>query len=186
MLSVLNEIIETGRKLVGFGLVEAYFGNISVRMKDRIFITPTRVYWDEMILEDIVEVDMEGVRSEGKPSSELQLHLEIYKAREDVGAIIHTHSIYATALSFLKEEIQPFTEELKQLIKGPLKIAPFAPSGSSKLAQVAVRFLGDRNAVLLGRHGVVAVGRDLREALAVCCVVERGAQIYFLVKEVRR
>lgn len=178
-----QEIIEIGRKMVNEGLVITSFGNISHRSGDKILITPSRLDYFAMEPSDIVEVNLEGKKLFGPrdSSSELLLHLEIYKQRTDVKAIVHTHSLYATALSCLQKELPAFTEELEYAIKGSLKTAPFAPAGTLALAQNAAASLGKRNAVLLERHGVVGVGVTLKEAFTVCQIVERNAQLYLTI-----
>jgi len=182
---IKQEIIAIGRKMVAEGLVVASFGNISCRSGDKILITPTRLDYFEMEPSDIVEVNSTGKKLLGrrKPSSELLLHLEIYKNRADVNAIVHTHSLYATALSCLKMELPAFTEELEYAIKGSLKTAPFAPAGTLALAQNAVASLGKRKAVLLERHGVVGVGKSLKEAFTICQIIERNARLYLIIAQ---
>ena len=107
----------------------------------------------------------------------------IYAERPDAGALIHTHSVHATAWSFLDEPLDTQTEELELAVGGAVLTARYAPTGSDEIAQAAVRALGDRGAVLLGRHGVVAVARVAgarRSTTAV--VVERQAQMAWLLR----
>lgn len=100
-----------------------------------------------------------------------------------MGAIVHTHSIHATALGLLKEELLPLTEELEHVVR----ITPFAPSGSRELAKrVGQTLAKGGNAVILERHGVVGAGRNLKEAFRICQVVERNAQIHLLTKGLAR
>jgi len=120
------------------------------------------------------------VEGEGVPSSETQAHLAVYRARADVGAVIHTHSIYASALAVAGLEIPPLVDEQVVALGGSVPIAEYAMSGSQELADKACAALGEGNAVLLCNHGVLGVGADLAEAASVCELVERLAQVYVL------
>ena len=103
-------------------------------------------------------------------------------AAPDAGALVHSHSVHATAWSFLGEPLDTGTEELDQAAGGAVLTAPFAPTGSDEIAAAAVEALGDRRAVLLGRHGVLAAGDTPAKALDVCVAVERQAQIALLLR----
>jgi hypothetical protein len=115
---------------------------------------------------DLVALDLDGELLEGRrePSSERLVHLAVYAARPDVRALVHTHSACATAWSFLDEPL------------GDVRVAPFAPSGSREIADAAVAALGGGNAILLGRHGVLAAAGSPADALATCVEVERSAE----------
>jgi L-fuculose-phosphate aldolase len=110
------------------------------------------------------------------------VHVAIYAARPDVNAIVHTHSVHATAWSFRGEPLDTGTEELEAAAGGPVLTAAFAPTGSEEIAAAAAEALGDRSAVLLGRHGAVGVGATAQGALATCVVLERQAEIAWLVR----
>jgi len=130
-----------------------------------------------MTPDDIVLVDGDTITGRWKPSTELLLHQAIYEKRPDVGAIVHTHSIFATAFAVAERPIPAVTEEMAQVIGGSVEPAPYAPCGSSALAELAARHLNRKQAVLLAKHGLVGVGRDLKEALLSCIIVEKTAQI---------
>ncbi|MCL6635301.1 MAG: class II aldolase/adducin family protein, partial [Peptococcaceae bacterium] len=98
----------------------------------------------------------------------------------DVGAIVHTHSIYASALAVLRRELPPILEETAQVAGGAVPCAAYARAGTPELAEQAAATLGQGNAVLLANHGVVGVGSHLKEALTVCQVVEKSAMVYLL------
>jgi L-ribulose-5-phosphate 4-epimerase len=181
-------VLSTGLKLVEKGLVAGTAGNVSLRLKqdgspDLIVITPTSRYYDTLTVDDIPVVDFNGVMIDGhlKPSSEMRLHSAIYQARQDVGAIIHTHSTYASAASVAGLEIPVVLEEEAIFLGGAVRTAKYARTGTSELAGNAVEALEDRNAVILANHGVVGVGGTIRQALDVCEMVEKAAQVYFLV-----
>ncbi|MCR6544210.1 class II aldolase/adducin family protein [Dehalobacterium formicoaceticum] len=181
-----DQIIQVGKKLVDAQLVVGTWGNISCRVPNHknYHITPSGMIYHQLKSEDIVTMNFAGEVVEGdrKPSSEFILHQEIYKARSDVGAIVHTHSNYACSFAVAQERIPPVLEEAAQLIGGPVEVARYAPPGSLKLAIHGVRALENRNAVLLANHGVVAVGRSLEEAFTVAVLVEKLAQVFLNAK----
>lgn len=183
-----EQIIEVGKKLIDYRLVAGTWGNISCRIPktSQYYITPSGMSYYGLKTADLVTVNLEGQIIEGKrkPSSELLLHQEIYKARPDVSAIVHTHSNYACSFAVAQERIPTILEEAAQLIGGHVEVAKYAMPGSLGLAQNGVRALENRNAVLLANHGVVGVGRTLSEALTVVVIVEKLAQVFIGAKMV--
>lgn len=183
-------VVEAAREMLRRGLVTGTCGNVSARDGQAVIITPAALAYEEMTEDDLVELDPDGEPSRlpdppersREPSSERRVHTAIYSARPDVGAIVHTHSVHATAWSFTGEPLDTGTEELEAAVGGAVLTAPFAPTGTDEIAASAVDALGDRGAVLLGRHGVVAVGQSPAAALERCAVVERQAQIAWLVR----
>jgi L-fuculose-phosphate aldolase len=180
-------VLSTSMKLVEKGLVAGTAGNVSLRLiekdsPDLIAITPTSRYYDTMTVEDIPVIDFNGAAVEGqlKPSSEMRLHIAIYKARLDIKAVIHTHSTYASAASAAGLEIPVLLEEEAIFLGGSVRTAKYARTGTSELAQNTVEALEDRYAVLLANHGAVGVGETIRQALDACEMVEKAAQVYFL------
>ncbi|MCR8453626.1 MAG: class II aldolase/adducin family protein [Crenarchaeota archaeon] len=181
-----GEIIRVGRLLIRKNLTVGSSGNISVRIpgEDRIIITPSGVPFRTMLPEELVIIDLDGRVIEGKkrPSSELPLHLKIYKSRPDVNAIIHAHTIYCSVLAATRTPIPPILDEMIFFIGGDILVAKYAPPGTEDLARNALEALGTRKAVILANHGVVACGRDLEDALETLVRVERISQIYILAK----
>lgn len=181
-LKLGQEILEIGKSLVASGLVIATWGNISAFLpeEEAVIITPSGMDYFNLKVEDLVILSLEGKIIQGtrKPSSELDLHLEIYKQRKDVRAVIHTHSNFATAAAVARVVIPPLTEDMVQLLGGAIKTANYAPAGSQELAVEAVKALEDRNSVLLANHGMAGVGRSLQEAMTVCTMTEKGAQLF--------
>ena len=110
------------------------------------------------------------------------MHDAIYAARRDVGAIVHTHSVHATAWSCLAEPLDTQIKEFTQAVGGPVLTAADAPPGSDELAANAVAALEDRNGALLYRHGVLALGESPARALVVAQVIERHAQMAWLLR----
>ena len=173
-----------GREMLRLGLVAGTSGNVSARERDEVHITPSALPYGEMTEEDVVTLSLGGevLRGTREPSSERRVHLAVYAARPDAGALVHTHSVHATAWSFLGEPLDTGTEELEQAAGGPVLTAPFAPTGSDEIAAAAVEALAGRRAALLGRHGVQALAESAGRALDVCAAVERQAQIALLLR----
>ncbi len=184
MKEELSGVVRAAKRLAEEGLVSGTWGNLSIRLgKGSIAITPRGRALEKLRTEDLVLVDLRGGwRGSTAPSTELRLHLEIYRAREDVNAVIHIHSPFACAAAVAGMRIPPVLEELAQLVGGSVEVAEYAPPGTEELARNAVRALGSKNAVLLSNHGAVCTGRSLGEALLTCEVVERGAKVFAFAK----
>jgi len=179
----VQAILDTGREMVSSGLVAGTWGNISVRLSDdALLITPSGLPYTELEADDLVVVNLGGevVKGRLKPSSETKMHTAIYKQRQDVMGIVHTHSPYASVFAVTRKGLPPVMEEMAMLLGGTVQVAPYQPAGSAELAAAAVEALADRSAVFLANHGVVGVGRSLEEALLVCRIVEKGALVYLL------
>ena len=182
-IELRNEIIDTGIKLIRSGLTHGTCGNISCRIPDRdeILITPSGIPYEKIKPSNILKVNFDG-RVEGRksPSVETPLHLSIYKKRDDVGAIIHTHSTYALAVSAVATSIPIFLDEIFSHIGGELTVAKYALPGSEKLAQNVVDSLKHKNAVLLSNHGAVCCGKNLEIAFEAVEAVEKICKIFIL------
>jgi len=179
-MDLREKIITIGKKLAAQGLVVSTWGNISVKKDDRsFFITPSGMEYQLLEPNDLVLIDLKGNILEGhrKPSSEMQLHLAFYQHRSDITAVVHTHSIYASAYSVARKSIPPLIEDMAQVIGGTVEVAPYALPGTGELAQNALKALGNKGAVLLANHGVVGVGSSLQEAYKACLLVEKTAHI---------
>jgi len=177
-----EQIIATGIKLVHGGLTHGTCGNISCRTgKDEILITPSSMPYEKIKPNDILKVNFEGkVKGRKSPSVETPLHLSIYKKRVDVGAIIHTHSTYALAVSAVVKSIPIFLDEIFSYIGGELGVADYALPGSKELAENVVDVMGNKNAVLLSNHGAVCCGKNLEIAFEVVEAVEKICKIFIL------
>ena len=176
-----NTVVRAGLQMANMGLVAGTWGNLSLRcaVSGLIAVTPSGRPYNEIAAEDIVVLDGTGQILAGcKPSSELPLHQAIYKARPDVLAIAHTHSLYATACAVAGVSIPPCLEELVQAVGGGVEVAAYALPGTVALADAVVTALADRSAALMYNHGVVACAHSLNEALLVARLVEKAAQIH--------
>jgi L-ribulose-5-phosphate 4-epimerase len=179
-LSLKEEIIATCLQLEALGFVIGTYGNVSARVEDALLITPSRVDYRLLRPEDIVTVSLRGRVIDGTrlPSSELQVHLQIYVERRDVGAVVHTHSLYATALSCIHDTIPVIVEEQSQVVGNEIRCTRYVPAGQhQKLGQEVARTLGDSMALLIANHGTVSCGRTLAEAVFTAQIVERVAQM---------
>jgi L-fuculose-phosphate aldolase len=183
-VSLRAEVVATAREMLRLGLVTGTSGNVSARERELVHITPTQLPYEQMGEQDVVTLGLDGTVVSGgrEPSSEWRVHLAVYRARADAGALVHSHSVHATAWSILGEPLDTGTEELEHATGGAVLTAPFAPTGSDDIATAAVEALGERHAVLLGRHGVLALGKSPARALDVCAAVERQAQIAWLLR----
>jgi len=183
-VSLRAELLATAKKMHRLGLVVATSGNASARRGELVEITPTSLPYEEMTEDDLVTVSLDGevVAGDREPSSERLVHLAVYDARPEVAAVVHTHSVYATAWSFLGEPLDTGTEELDHAAGGAVRTAAEAPSGSEAIARAAVKALEGRHAVLLAGHGVLGLGGSPARALEVCAVVERQAQLAWLLR----
>jgi L-fuculose-phosphate aldolase len=178
------EIVAVAREMLRLGLVAGTSGNVSAREGELIHITPSALPYDEMTEVDLVTLNPEGdvVEGEREPSSERRVHLAVYAARPEVAAIVHTHSVHATAWSFLGEPLDTGTEELEQSAGGAVRTATYAPTGTKEIAHQAVDALEGRRAALLARHGVLALGGSAGEALVTSQLIERQAQLALLLR----
>ena len=179
-----NKVAETARFMARLGLIGHSSGNISARIPgcaNQIAITPTRTPNRLLTPDDICIVDFDGnTTSQLKPSSELQLHLSLYRGRDNIHAIVHSHPIYATVVSGAGLEIPALLDELIVLTGGPIRLADYALPGTEDLGKNALRALGLHQAVLLRNHGLTAGGRSLGEAQEVSELVERAAQVFVI------
>ena len=155
-------IVTTCKELSRAGLVVGTAGNVSVREGDLVAVSPSGLRYAELTPELVGVHRLDGgpVEAPLGPTSELPLHLAIYAARPEVGAVVHTHSVAATALSTLVDEI-PSVHYYTAMFGGPVLVAPYATYGTETLARNVVHALRDRTGCLMGNHGAVTVGQDL-------------------------
>lgn len=165
------------------GLSPGRSGNVSARFDGGMLITPTGLSYEEMEPGDIVFVDADGTAApkQRKPSSEWQLHQEVYKARKDCHAIVHAHSQYATVLACARRAIPAFHYMVALGGGNDIPCVPYATYGSLELAKLVAKGLKDRDACLLANHGQVAIGASLSQALELAHEVEVLSHQYFHV-----
>ncbi len=178
-------VLDAARFIARSGLVAGTWGNVSLREGDLVYITPSGVPYDELEVEDIAVVSLEsGEQIDGRKraSSELPMHLEIYKNLE-VKAVVHFHSVYATAFAVMRKPVPCYVEDQAQIIGGKIEVAEYALPGTWELARNVVKALRNKFGALLANHGAVAVGRSMKEALIAAQIIEKSAQVALLVGE---
>lgn len=175
-----EQVVRYARLLIERGLTRGTGGNISVRQDELVAITPSGVAYASMTAEDIVVVDLAGRVVEGalRPSSECGMHLACYRAERAFGAVVHTHSAFATTLACMQRELPPI-HYLIGYAGGTVPCIPYYPFGSDALAEAAAAGMAGRNAVLLGNHGLLAAGADLDYAFSVAEETEFVAELYY-------
>ncbi|MEO8392077.1 MAG: class II aldolase/adducin family protein [Chloroflexota bacterium] len=176
-------IIDACLLLEARGDIIGTYGNASARVPGGLIVTPSRVDYHAITPDDMMTVADDGSVIDGHriPSSETSVHRLIYRARPDVGAVLHTHSFYATALSCLHVTVPVIVEEQSQVVGDEIRCTNYVPAGQhERLGEEVARALGNSNGVLLANHGVVACGRTIDEALFVTQVVERVAHMRLL------
>lgn len=177
-----NSIIEAGKLMKNSNLVIGTWGNISMRIpgENIMAITPSGIDYDNISPMDIVLMDFQGNVIEGnkKPSIEAPLHAAIYEAREEINAIVHTHSEYCTALAITRTGIPGCAEDMVQIVGGDVRVSEYRLPGTKDLGTVTVEALKDRNAAILASHGCIGVAGDLKEAMKIVAVVEKTAKAY--------
>jgi len=161
------------------GLTGSFGGNISVRVGEYVFIKGTGSVMGELTPSQVSTLTLNGeILSSVKPSSEFRLHLGVYRNRADVRAVVHLHPPYSITLSIFEKELPMITPEAELYLK-KVPVLPFKPAGSVELAQQVSEAMKDYDAVILERHGIVTVGRSLREAFYRAELVEEVARLWY-------
>jgi L-fuculose-phosphate aldolase len=175
-------VLAAAKDMLRKGLVEGTAGNISARREDgSIVITPSSVDYEDMTLDDLVVIDLDGHvlhAAEGRsPSSEKALHLACYKGFDDVGAVIHSHPVHATMFAVTHRPIPACIDEFAIYVGGDVRVTAYEPSGSEEMGVAAIEALQGRGAALIANHGMVAVAPTPAKALHITGLVERSAHI---------
>ena len=181
--SLREAIVEKARWMNASGLNQGTAGNISVRFGDRMLITPSATPYDAMTPEMIAAMPLEGDDGswEGplKPSTEWRFHLDIMRARPDVGGIVHTHSTYATVLALARKPIPACHYMIAAFGGMDIRVSDYATYGTKELSEAALRALEDRNGCLLANHGMIAAGTSLDKAMWLAVELETIAKQYY-------
>jgi L-fuculose-phosphate aldolase len=174
-------------KLQEMGLNHGATGNCSCRDGDTFLITPSGVDTENLSADKMVRMDFSGNIVESKfnlkPSSEWRFHQDIMSNREEVGAVVHTHSIYASSVSLFNKEIPPFHYMIAVAGGDSVRCAPYAMFGTQKLSDNIIGALDDRKACLIANHGLVAIGENLKEALQIAEEIEHLCHLYIEAKK---
>ncbi len=181
--AIRQSIIDHCRWMNDNGLNQGTSGNISVRHKDSILITPSGIPYETMTPDMIARMplDRDYGSWEGpkRPSSEWRFHLDIQKARPDINAIVHTHSMYATILAMTRRDIPPCHYMIAAFGGPNIRCSGYARFGTPELSKLAVEALEDRMGCLLGSHGMIALGDTLEKAMWYAVELETIAKQYY-------
>jgi L-fuculose-phosphate aldolase len=180
-----EQLVLVARRMNASGINQGTSGNLSLRIPGGLLITPSSLPYEQMQPQDLVALDLAGQPLAGapaapgrRPSSEWRLHADILASRPEIEAVLHCHSIHATALACHGRDIPPFHYMTAVAGGDSIRCAPYATFGTAELSELAVEALGDRLACLLAQHGQVALGRSLDQALRIAIEVETLAQMY--------
>jgi len=181
-------VCEYARRMTSDGLVVGTSGNISVRSGDLVAVTPTGVDYATMRSQDVPVVSLDGsiVDGELRPTSELPMHLAVYGKAADpdgkpVNAVVHTHSVYATAVSTLVDEVPPI-HYMVASIGASARVAKYATYGTPELADAMLAALEDRRGCLLANHGTITYGHDLEAAYHRAQQLEWVCQVWLIAR----
>lgn len=173
------EVAEKALALLTSGLIVNTSGNVSLRIGEHVAITPSGRDYRTLKAADIAVVNLQGGIVEGDllPSSETPLHMAIYDANPDVSAIVHTHSVNATAISTLLDQLPTIHYQMVDL-GGAVEVAPYRTFGSRELADVTSKALQGRSAVIMKNHGALTTANSLEKALSRCITLEWCSKVY--------
>lgn len=184
-----KELIKCGLDMLRYGLVSLTGGNVSLRLGDGTFlVTPSAMLYEEMETEDIVRVDGAGNILEGsrRPSSDTAALLYIFRHKPEVNALIHTHQPYATAVGLVDDRLPACLTTIIDTAHGDVPVTPFTPSSDEGMGVQTVRCCGSSDAVILGNHGVIAMGDTIFSALEAAVYLEEGAKTYLAARAAGR
>ncbi len=174
------QLLAVSQQMATLGLNKGTSGNACIRVQDGLLITPSGVPPAALAEDSMVYVDWQGVAEPGKkPSSEWRFHRDILLARTEVNAVVHCHSMFATTIACLGKSVPPFHYMIATAGGDDIRCAPYALFGTEALSALAVQALQGRNACLLAHHGMIALGNDLTQALALAVEVENLCEHYW-------
>ena len=180
-----RDIIRTALAMNSLGINRGTSGNVSARWKAGFLITPSGHRYEDTRPADIVFVNAAGKpRGKWAPSSEWRFHHDIYRNRSDVGAVVHTHSSFATTLACLHKDVPAFHYMIAVAGGNSIRCAAYATFGTQKLSDNALKALADRKACLLANHGMIATGASLDKALSLANEVEALCEQYWRALQV--
>ena len=175
-----ESLLKSMQTLQELGLNRGTSGNASVRQDSGFIVTPSGMAIREMTGTHMVEMNMQGeATSAGKPSSEWRFHRDIYLARPEINAVVHTHSMFATTLACLQKEIPPFHYMIAIAGGSNVRCSEYKLFGTQALSDAAIMALRDRKACLLAKHGMIAIGSNLQQAMDIAIEVEGLCEQYW-------
>lgn len=186
--TIKEQVLKYAQRLHSDGLVAGTSGNISIFDSDErvMAITPGSLDYMKMTVNSIVVMDLQGNIIDGgkKPSSEYRMHAEIYKNRQDIKSVAHTHSPYATGFAVLREPVPVILIEMLPWLNGEIPVCEFAMPGTSELGTEVLKVLVNCHACLISNHGVLTVGENIQKAYMRAIYTEDAARIYHIAKSV--
>lgn len=175
-----RQVIAVARALITEGLVRGTAGNVSVRDGDGCWITPTGLAADRLEPDDVVFLGWDGrTRGRRAPSSEWRFHRDVYRARPDVGAVVHAHPPFGVALACGHRSVPPFHYMIARFGGNDVRCAPYARFGTQELSDAVLAALRDRSGCLLANHGTLVCGGDADQALALAVELEQLCEQYW-------
>lgn len=182
-LQIRSSIVKWSKELYDNEMVKGSGGNISIKLNEYIIFTPTGYFLGHLTMDCLSKTDLKGNLIDGMhPTKEVPMHLAAYQSSPETNAVVHTHSIYATALASL-----PLTDDnmpiyLPSVISkvGNVKILEFENPGSIELANAVTKGLKNNKAVLLANHGIISTGRTIEEAISIAYEIEGNAKLHFI------
>ena len=185
MQSLAQQMVKVSQELVTNGLNKGMSGNTSCRISEGFLITPSAVLPEQMNIDSMVNMQFDGsFEANKKPSSEWRFHRDILQSRPEVNAVIHTHSMFATTMACLHQDIPAFHYMIAMMGGDSVRCAPYALFGSQALSDSAVDALTGRKACLLAHHGMIAIGANLAEALAIAIELENLCEQYWRLLQI--
>ncbi len=184
MIQARTALIAAARAMSARGLAQGTSGNLSLRTARGVLITPSAIPYDQLTPDMLPLMPLEGeygaYEGDYRPSSEWRFHVDIYRAKPQVGAVVHHHAPYCTALAMARREIPACHYMIARFGGAPLRLARYALFGTAELSANVLAALQGRTACLMENHGGIAVGRDVAAALAAATELEVLAQQYTL------
>lgn len=182
MTSPAEQVLALARAMNGCGINRGRAGNVSLRTPDGFVVTPTGMAYDDCTPDDMVAMTLAGDASgRRKPSSEWRFHRDIYRHRPDAGAVLHTHSPFATSLACMEIGIEPFHYMIARFGGRDVRCAAYATFGTQSLSDAVLSALEGRCACLMAHHGMIVVGRDADHALDLAVELETLCEQYWRV-----
>src|SRR5690242_16548287 len=174
-----ERVAAAARRLAADGRVTGTAGNVSLRAAGLVAVTPTGARLDAIAPEEVAVIDLDGeqVASDLVPTSELELHLGVYR-RYDAGAVVHTHAPFATAVACVLDEL-PVVHYQMLALGGAVRVAPYATFGTPELAELTLKALDGRSAALMANHGAIVYGPDLDTAMEQALLLEWACELHW-------
>lgn len=185
--SYKEKIVQTGREMIETGMTVGTWGNISIRDPETqyMYISPSGMDYLRIESRHIVVLDLDLNLVDGtyEPSIEKHMHAAVYRGREEVNAVIHTHQVFSSVFGVNETALPAVSEDFAQIVGDCAEVAlPYELPGTPQLGAVAIKALGTKFAVLLPRHGALSVGPTMEWAMKVCTVLEKNAEILVYAK----